>query len=112
MQEWNEQRLPKALSGYVGSTLPGRSTMEKGREEEREEEDCRETQVSTYKVWQDGLTGEEGMKQQQGMKVMKDMTRKVNEKRRISWLPRIVRLLGSMQDWKIPCRNGTTGWER
>ena len=33
-QEWNEQKkMPKALLGYSGGRLPGRSTGEKGREE-------------------------------------------------------------------------------
>ena len=31
-QEWNEQKLPKALLGHCGGRLPGRSTEEKGRE--------------------------------------------------------------------------------
>ena len=31
-QEWNEQQLPKAIPGYSGERLPGRSTEEKGRE--------------------------------------------------------------------------------
>ena len=29
-QEWNEQKLPKALPGYSGGRLPGRTTKEKG----------------------------------------------------------------------------------
>ena len=44
MQEWNEQKLPKALPGYCAGRLPGRSTKEKGREgdldEGREERGC------------------------------------------------------------------------
>ena len=35
-QDWNEQKLPKALPGYSGGRLPGRSTEEKGREEGEE----------------------------------------------------------------------------
>ena len=42
MQEWHEQKLPKVLAGYSGGRLPGRSTKEKGREEEAQEEDSRE----------------------------------------------------------------------
>ena len=37
-QEWNEQQLPKALPGYSGGRLPGRSTEEQGREEGEEGE--------------------------------------------------------------------------
>ena len=33
-QEWNEQKLPKALPGHSGGRLPGRCTEEKGREKE------------------------------------------------------------------------------
>ena len=33
MQEWNEQKLPKVLPGFCGGRLPGRSSVEKGREE-------------------------------------------------------------------------------
>ena len=36
--------MPKALPGYCGGRLPGRSTKEKGREEQEEEEDSRERQ--------------------------------------------------------------------
>ena len=35
-QEWNEQKLSKALPGYSGGRLPGRSMEEKGREEGEE----------------------------------------------------------------------------
>ena len=35
-QEWNQQKLPKARPGHSGGRLPGRSTEEKGREEEEE----------------------------------------------------------------------------
>ena len=35
-QEWNEQKMPKALPGYSGGRLPERSTEEKGREEGEE----------------------------------------------------------------------------
>ena len=41
VQEWNEQKLPGALPDYSGGRLPGRSTKEKGREEQ----DSREKQV-------------------------------------------------------------------
>ena len=37
-QECNEQKLPKALLGYSGGRLPGRSTGEKGSEEGEEDE--------------------------------------------------------------------------
>ena len=33
VQEWREQKMPKALPGYNGGKLPGRSTAE-GREEQ------------------------------------------------------------------------------
>ena len=36
-QEWNEQKLAKALPGYSGGRLPGRSTEEKGKEGEEGE---------------------------------------------------------------------------
>ena len=42
VQEWNEQKIPKALPGHSGGRLPRRSTKEKGREDE---EDSRERQV-------------------------------------------------------------------
>ena len=45
VQEWDEQKMPKALPGYSGGRLPGRSTKETGREEEEEEKDSRERQV-------------------------------------------------------------------
>ena len=32
-QEWNEQKLPKALPGYNGGRQPGRSTEEEVKEE-------------------------------------------------------------------------------
>ena len=37
-QEWNEQELPKAVPGYSGGRLPGRSTEEQGWEEGEEGE--------------------------------------------------------------------------
>ena len=43
-QEWNEQKLPKALPGYSGGRLPGRSTEEKGREEGEECEGSKQRQ--------------------------------------------------------------------
>ena len=42
VKQWNEQKMPKALLGYSGGMLPGRSTKERGREGE---EDSRERQV-------------------------------------------------------------------
>ena len=45
LQEWNEQKLPKALPGYSGGTLPGRSTKEKGREEGKVDEDSGERRI-------------------------------------------------------------------
>ena len=37
-QEWNERKLTKALPGYGGGRLPGRSKEEKGWEEGEEVE--------------------------------------------------------------------------
>ena len=37
--------LPKVLSGYSGGRLPGRSTKEKGREEEKPDEGREERQI-------------------------------------------------------------------
>ena len=34
-QVWNEQKMQKALPGFCGGSLPGRSTKERGREEEK-----------------------------------------------------------------------------
>ena len=45
VQEWNEQKVAKALPGYSAGKLPGSSTEEKGREEEEEEEDSRERRI-------------------------------------------------------------------
>ena len=45
MQEWNEQKLPKALPGYSGGRLPGRSTKEKGREEGEVDKDSGERRM-------------------------------------------------------------------
>ena len=42
MQEWNEQKMPKTLSGYSGSRLPGSSTREKDREELEPDDDRKE----------------------------------------------------------------------
>ena len=36
MREWSGQKLPKVLPGYSGGRLPGRSTKEKGKQEEGE----------------------------------------------------------------------------
>ena len=44
-QEWNEQKLPRALPGYSGRRLPGRSTEEKGREEGEEDEGGEERRI-------------------------------------------------------------------
>ena len=46
VQEWIEQKMPKALLGFSGPRLPGRSTVEKGREEEEEDEESRKLQMS------------------------------------------------------------------
>ena len=43
-QEWNEQILPKALPGYSGGRLPGKSTEEKGRDKEEEGEGSEQRQ--------------------------------------------------------------------
>ena len=43
-QEWNEQKLPRALPGYSGGRLPGRSMEEKGREEGEEGEGSEQRQ--------------------------------------------------------------------
>ena len=45
VQEWNEQKMPKTLPGFSGGKLPGRSTAEKGREEEEEYEGSRKMQL-------------------------------------------------------------------
>ena len=42
VQEWNEQKMLKALPGFIGGRLPGRSTEERGREEQEEAEESRE----------------------------------------------------------------------
>ena len=44
-QEWNKQKLPKALLGYSGGRLPGRSTKEKGKEEGKEDEGGEERRI-------------------------------------------------------------------
>ena len=44
-QEWNVQTLSKALPGYSGGRLPGRSAEEKGRDEGEEGEGSGERQV-------------------------------------------------------------------
>ena len=44
-QEWSEQKLPKALPGYSGGRLPGRSTEEKGGAEGEEDEGSGERQM-------------------------------------------------------------------
>ena len=45
VQEWNGQKMPKALPGCSGGRLPRRSTTERGREGEEAEEECRERQI-------------------------------------------------------------------
>ena len=45
VQGWNEQKMPEVLLGYSGGRLPGRSTKERGREEEDAEEEGRERHV-------------------------------------------------------------------
>ena len=45
IQEWNEQKLPKALPGYSGGRLPGRSTKEKGREEGQVDEGSEQRRI-------------------------------------------------------------------
>ena len=42
VQVWREQRMPKALPGFSGGKLQGRSKEEKGKEEENEEEESQE----------------------------------------------------------------------
>ena len=49
-QEWNEQKLPKALPGYSRGRLPGRSTEEKGREEGEEGEEREQEQEKNEKI--------------------------------------------------------------
>ena len=45
IEEWNEQKLQKVLFGYCGGRLPGRSTEEKGREEEEPDKGREERQI-------------------------------------------------------------------
>ena len=45
VQEWKELKMPKVLPGSSGGKLPGRSTAEKGREEEEEVEESWERQM-------------------------------------------------------------------
>ena len=44
-QEWNEQKLPKALLGYSRGRLLGRSTNEKGRDEREKDEGREERRI-------------------------------------------------------------------
>ena len=44
-QEWSGQKLPKALPGFSGGRLPGRSTKEKGKEEGEGDEGSEERRV-------------------------------------------------------------------
>ena len=67
-------------------------------------------------------TEREEMKRQQRMKIAKDMTKEDLIKKEgwmlatdgglLSCWRRTARKLGSMQDGKIPCRNGMIGWVR
>ena len=45
VQVWNEQKMPKALPGYSGGKLPGRSTKEGGRDEEDPDEGREERKI-------------------------------------------------------------------
>ena len=45
LQAWREQKMPKALPGFSGRKLPGRSKVEEGREEEEEEEEGQEKKM-------------------------------------------------------------------
>ena len=45
VKEWNEQKMPKVLSGYSGGRLPGRGTKERGREEGAVDEFCEEREM-------------------------------------------------------------------
>ena len=36
IREWSRQKMPKVLPGLSGGSLPGRSTKEKGKEDEGE----------------------------------------------------------------------------
>ena len=56
IQEWREQQMPKALSGFSGGKLPGRSKAEKGSEEEDEDEDSQERQMKS-KVTEEVVAG-------------------------------------------------------
>ena len=45
IQEWSQQKMPKARPGFSGGKLPGRSKGEKGKEEEDEEEKDQERKI-------------------------------------------------------------------
>ena len=45
-QEWNEQKLPKALPGHSGGRLPGRSMDETCREEGEEGEESEQRKAT------------------------------------------------------------------
>ena len=47
MQEWNEQKLPKALPGYSGGRLPRRSRKQKGKEEGELDEGTEEGRIKS-----------------------------------------------------------------
>ena len=59
-QEWNKQKLWKALPGHSGGRLPGRCTEEKGREKEEECAKRRQGQAKNEKI-------EEGIRNSQRM---------------------------------------------
>ena len=42
IQEWREQKMPKARPGFSGGQLPGRSETDRDNEEEDEEKDDQE----------------------------------------------------------------------
>ena len=44
-QVWREQIMPKALPGFSGGKLPGRSKVEEGKEEEKGEEKGQEKKM-------------------------------------------------------------------
>ena len=45
IQQWREEQMPKALPGFSGRKLPGRSKGEAGKEEKDEEEKDQEGQI-------------------------------------------------------------------
>ena len=61
-QEWNEQKMPKALPGYSGGRPPGRSVEEKSREEGEEGKESEQRQ-------EENETIEEGIRSSRRMAV-------------------------------------------